>query len=386
LRQPPVTTTPIEAEKVQRRVADAFSRAVGRVVADAWPILQGAIASTMAWVFAKYVFDHPEPFFAPVAAIIALNTTLGERGLNAVRLLHGVVIGIVVGELAIAALGSGWGTLALGTFVAVVIARAVGGTRIVLAQAATGAILVITVANPEAGLERLLDALIGGGVALVFSNLLFSPEPLALLRRAEAAALADMAEGVGLTAKAMEQDDDELREEAMRRLRELRDRLADLARMRRASTRVARRSLAWRSHSGPVVQESENAGHLDLLGGSCLLLARTATATTLPGRRKLVGAIHELASALTDLSRQPADLATREAVTDRALGVMRMLTSFEGPQESFLGAAVLAARIVAADIMLFAGVDVEDVAEAVREGTGELKVPAPPSAPRVPFG
>jgi hypothetical protein len=36
----------------------------------------------------------------------------------------------------------------------------------------------------------------------------------------------------------------------------------------------------WRSQVTPVVRESENAGHLDLLGGSCLMLARTALAGT----------------------------------------------------------------------------------------------------------
>ena len=49
-----------------------------------------------AWVIAKHVVDHHEPFFAPIAAVVALNAPLGERGLNAVRLLEGVVVGIVV--------------------------------------------------------------------------------------------------------------------------------------------------------------------------------------------------------------------------------------------------------------------------------------------------
>ena len=207
-------------EELRHRVAVALSRRLRSVAADAWPILQGTIAATAAWVIAKYVFDHHEPFFAPVAAIIGLNATVGERGLNAVRLLQGVFVGIVIGELALAALGEGYGTLALGTFVAVLIARALGGARVLLAQAAVGAILVITVGDAEAGLERLLDALVGVGVALVFTQLLFSPEPVALLRRAESAALADMADGLALTADALERDDEEMAERALSSLRE----------------------------------------------------------------------------------------------------------------------------------------------------------------------
>jgi hypothetical protein len=51
-------------------------------------------------------------------------------------------------------------------------ARAVGGARIAMAQAASGAILTVVVANGEAGTERLEEALIGAGVALVFSQFL----------------------------------------------------------------------------------------------------------------------------------------------------------------------------------------------------------------------
>jgi hypothetical protein len=54
--------------------------------------VQGTAASTAAWVIATHVIDHHEPFFAPIAAVIALNAPLGERGLNAFRLLLGVVV------------------------------------------------------------------------------------------------------------------------------------------------------------------------------------------------------------------------------------------------------------------------------------------------------
>jgi uncharacterized membrane protein YgaE (UPF0421/DUF939 family) len=49
-----------------------------------------------------------------------------------------------------------------------------------------------------------VDALIGVGVALVFSQLLFVPEPLRLLRRAEGAVLSTLADGLRLTADALE--------------------------------------------------------------------------------------------------------------------------------------------------------------------------------------
>jgi hypothetical protein len=56
----------------------------------------------------------------------------------------------------------------------------------------------------------------------------------------------------------------------MSHLRTLRDRLSELVRTRAASGPVARRSAVWRSEIAPVVRETDHAGRLDLLGGSCL--------------------------------------------------------------------------------------------------------------------
>lgn len=174
-----------DADELQRRIADALSRAWRRVSDDAWLLLQRTIAAIVAWLIAKYAFDHHEPFFAPVAAITALSASLGERGSNALRLLAGVVVGIVLGELTVAVMGSGAWAMALSIFAAMTIARALGSARVTMAQAAAGAILTVASAGGEVGPERLSDALIGAGVALVFSQFLFSPEPVALLRRAE---------------------------------------------------------------------------------------------------------------------------------------------------------------------------------------------------------
>jgi uncharacterized membrane protein YgaE (UPF0421/DUF939 family) len=232
----------------------------------AWRSFQGTAAATVAWALAMQVGGGHDPFFAPIAAFIALNAPLGERGLNAVRLLAGVLLGIAVGEATVAALG-GYGGLAVATFVAATLAALAGGSRIMVAQAATSAILVVAVAD-EPGVYRLADALIGAAVALVFSQVLFSPEPVRLLRRAEAGTLAGIADGLRLTARALEGDDDELAERALDRLRDLRDRRAELRRIRGASSRVARRSAVWQSQRGPVVRESENAGHLDLPASS----------------------------------------------------------------------------------------------------------------------
>ncbi|HKT00177.1 MAG TPA: FUSC family protein, partial [Rugosimonospora sp.] len=289
-----------------------MARAWRRLAGAAWPLLHCAAAATLAWAIAHHFIHHHRPFFAPIAAMVALNAALGERGMNAALLLLGVVIGILTGEAALAVLGSGTVSLGLATFTAMAIAVALGGARIAIAEAASGAILTVALANGEVGTERLEDAVIGAGVALVFSQLLFAPEPVGLVRRAEAAALAEMAAGVRLTADMLGGSGDLPGVQALTRLRDLRDHLSELSRTRRASTRVVRRSAIWRTRMAPVVRENEYAGHLDLLGGSCLVLARTALAVGPPRRHDLAPSVRQLAEALCLLAARPGDRAHRQ--------------------------------------------------------------------------
>lgn len=68
-------------------------------LAETWPLAQATAAATVAWVIAVGIGGHADPFFAPIAAVVALNFAQGERGRSAVRLVLGTCVGIVVGEL-----------------------------------------------------------------------------------------------------------------------------------------------------------------------------------------------------------------------------------------------------------------------------------------------
>ena len=132
-------------------VRRAWSRAVDRVRTDGSLLLQQAAAATVAWVLATHVVTHSQPLFAPVAAVVALNAPLGERGGNALRLLQGVVIGILAGELALGIFGATPGSLFLAILAGMAASRALGGTPVALAQAATAAILTVVVGGEQVG-------------------------------------------------------------------------------------------------------------------------------------------------------------------------------------------------------------------------------------------
>lgn len=368
------------------RVAAASSRAFRRIAADIWPLLQGTAAATTAWVIARYAFGWPEPFFAPIAALVALNTSQGERGLNALRLLQGVIVGIVMGEIVLTALGTDFGSMALAVFSATAFARGLGGNRVVIAQAAVGAILTVALGHNEAGWERLRDALVGAGVALVFSQLLFSPEPLALLRRAEMQLLARMVEGLALTALALRDDDDALAAQAIGVLRALPDELGELRRVRRVSANVARRTLVGRSRRRMVVQENENANHLDLLCVSSLQLARVVPSMTATGRQVLEQPVRELMDILGALADDLGDREARQRTADRAFAVATTIGPGDADADASLAAGVIAVRAFALDLIVFAGVTFDEAEAAVREGVLDKQVPPPAVQPRGPFG
>jgi hypothetical protein len=295
------------------------------------------------------------------------------------------VTGIVAGELVLNLIGSGWAALGLATFAATAVARATGGARIVIAQAAVGAILIVAIGDAEAGPARLIDALVGASVALIFSQLLFTPEPVTLVRRAETAALKEMAKGLALTETAMTGEEEDAGEQALERLRNLRDELSELARTRAAGHRIVRRAAGWRSQRSPLVREAENAGHLDLLGGSCLILARTCLAAEPEVRGIMASQVHELAAALADLAESPGDLHTRQDAADRALAVGRQCSTLTAEPRAATAAVVTMVDLVATDIMVFAGVDPEQATAAVEGDTGTFEVASPPPAARVPF-
>jgi uncharacterized membrane protein YgaE (UPF0421/DUF939 family) len=325
-------------------------------VTDLWPVLQQTVAGTVAWLLATHLVHHHEPFFAPIAAVVALNTQLGERGLNALRLLLGVLTGIVFGEIALYGLGNGYAALALSLFAAMTTARALDAARIVMAQAASAAILTVATGSGQRGPQRLGDALIGAGVALVFSQLLFTPRPFALLHRAEQAALIRVADGLTLTAQAVEAEDEALAEQAVSSLRDLRDRLSELARTRHASRRVVAHSPWWRGQKRRVVRESENAGVLDLLGSSALMLARTAM-TAGADRDWLAPEVRELAQAVAALAAAPGDQTVRQRAAEHVLAMLGRVDTVHAHQPGDVAAAALV--IVAVDVLAFTGLDAE---------------------------
>ena len=51
--------------------------AAGRLRQRWWPVVEATVAATVAWILAARLVGHPQPFFAPAAALIVLGQATG---------------------------------------------------------------------------------------------------------------------------------------------------------------------------------------------------------------------------------------------------------------------------------------------------------------------
>jgi uncharacterized membrane protein YgaE (UPF0421/DUF939 family) len=256
----------------------ALLRAAVRVSASGGPILQTALAAGVAWYVAHDLLGHRQPFFAPIAAAVALATTHLERSRRTVQMVIGVLLGIGVSELLHPLVGNG--AVSIGVVVLVTLSLAValgvgfvGEGMMFVNQAAASAVLVIALHKAGTGGERAVDALVGGAVALAVGVGLFPVEPLKLLRAAEAGVLEAVGEilGRGLDAPAGCHEMDWV----LRASHEVHGRLAALTQARgsaRTAVHVAPRRMRMRAQ---VEAEESRVARLYLLAGGVLALART---------------------------------------------------------------------------------------------------------------
>nr|WP_244168270.1 FUSC family protein [Mycobacterium paraffinicum] len=157
-------------------------------------LVQTAVAAGLSWYLAHDVLEHPQPFFAPIAAAVSLSTSNVLRAQRAIQMMVGVTLGIGLGSVVQALLGPGAVPIAIAALFALGAAVLIGGGFIghgmmFANQTVVSAILVLALFHSGLGWERIFDALIGGGLAIVFAVLLFPADPLRVLRNARVGVL-----------------------------------------------------------------------------------------------------------------------------------------------------------------------------------------------------
>ncbi len=372
-----LTTVDTLSEFSQRSRATVADR-LRRVRAGLLFAAQAAVAAGLSWLIANNLLHHARPFFAPIAAVIALNVSVGQRLRRVFELVVGVALGILVGDTLIYFIGTGGWQIALGVGLAILVAIFLGGSPIVIGQAAASAVLVATLAPPSGGIyySRFLDALIGGVTGILVMALLLPVNPLTAIRRSAGPALDVIAEGLRDCAAALRDGSREDADAALSRLRSGETAVVTfrnaLAGAREAATLAP---VYWRSR-GPLAQYLDAAEHVDHALRNGRVLARRTVALLRDGEPVppgLVDALLALADAVTLLRDELAAGTEPERSRERTLDAVRAAAEVYRAGVGFSGGVVVAQiRTMATDLLLAGGLPRPVVEKAVRRAVGRL--------------
>ena len=345
----------------------------------AWrSLVQTAAAATLAYLLATEVIGHDRPFFAPIAAIITLGVTVGQRRRRAVELALGVAVGIAVADGLVLLTGSGAGALALVVPLAMATALFLGSGQIFATQAAVSAVLIAVLQPPEDGLSgaRFVDALAGGGIALLVNSLLLPADPLQLVRRAAEPVLDELALTLESIAQAIEAGDQEAAERALLRARDLDELEAQLLEAVAVSHETTRFAPVRRRDRPHVDFYADAAAQIDLAIRNVRVLARGAVRgarldENLP--QPVATAIRDLAEAVSSLREALIDPSRADAVRAPALrAAARATLVLQETGNLSVTVVVGQVRSTAVDLLRGSGLTYEEAADLVREAAAQV--------------
>lgn len=157
----------VRASALQRGRLETAER-VTRLRLTGWRVVQCAVGAATSLFVAQSLLGHDTPFLAAIAAVIGIGTAQGRRLRRVAEVVGGVAVGILVGDLLVAWIGTGLWQLALVVTLAMSVAVLASDSALVSTQAAVNGIIVVTLLpNPEQGLSRWMDAVVGGAVAVL---------------------------------------------------------------------------------------------------------------------------------------------------------------------------------------------------------------------------
>jgi uncharacterized membrane protein YgaE (UPF0421/DUF939 family) len=167
-------------DRLWERGRDSMQVRLARVSAKRWQIAQCAISAGVAWLIAADLLGHSTPFFAPVAAVVSLGTSYGQRLRRVAEVTAGVALGVLLADLLAIVIGSGWWQLVLVVTLSMTSALLITSGQTFVTQAAVQSIIISAlVPAPSDAFVRWSDAVVGGCVALVAATVV----PAAPLRR-----------------------------------------------------------------------------------------------------------------------------------------------------------------------------------------------------------
>jgi uncharacterized membrane protein YgaE (UPF0421/DUF939 family) len=347
-------------------------RALLRLRVRSWPILQTAGAAVAAWYLAKLLLSEGRPVFASIAAVIALGATYGQRPERAIELIGGVVLGIGIADLLVGAIGTGPMQLGLLVLLAMAAAVLLGGGPVLVTEAAVSATLLVLLEPSGTGLAptRLIEALVGGGVAFAVSALAFPPNPVLLAGRSIQAVFGRLGRTLEEVAAALADGSPARAQAALQGAREMDEDLRAFDEALVTAGETARFSPGHRSLRGELDRYARTARHVDFAVRNTRVLARHAARFLRGGGSApaaLTDAIHDLGSAVWTLAAELDDPnGHTEVRAPASRAAWRATQSFDETRELELAEIVAQVRSTAIDLVRAA-----EAAASTGDGPGE---------------
>ncbi|MGD8201180.1 FUSC family protein [Ornithinimicrobium sp. W1679] len=340
----------------------SFRERLTRLRSRAWLIAQIALGAAVAWWIARHLVGHTLPFFAPVTAMICLGLTYGDRVRRIVELTVGVAIGILTADLFVQWFGSGTWQILLVAGTAMSLAVLLGAGQLLMMQAGIQGVLVTTLVAPEgAALSRWVDAVVGGGVALVVAMLAPTRSTTQRPRERAVAAVGHLAAVLTDTTQALRTRDVERAKGALSTARGLSDEI-DALRDATAEALAAARLAPLLSgvHRVQVEQIQSMIGPLGLAVRNVRVLARRAVAAVEDAEfvpPTYTDMVEALAQAAATVQEQLLHEAPLEEVREDLITLARRST-WSHPQAG-LSAEVMRAQVrsTVVDLLVLSGME-----------------------------
>jgi len=355
-------------DRVWMRGRTSVRARIKRLSSKRWQIGQCAIAAGVAWLIAADVLGHPSPFFAPVAAVVALGTSYGQRLRRVAEVTIGVALGVFLADLLVVWLGSGWWQISLIVALAMSAAFLLDGGQLFVTQAAVQSIVVAgLVAGPSQAFTRWTDAVVGGLVALVAATVV----PAAPLRRPREQAAVVMRKIAGLLRAAGEVMADGESDRALDLLADARttdNLIRELKDAADEGLSIVESSPFRVRHKGDLRKMVDLVDPLDRALRSTRVLVRQ-TAVAAYHRRPVPGSYSLLALDLADA----ADIAAEELAADRMAEAARTALLVVGDasgrveRTDVLAAEAILAQLrsVVVDLLMVTGLDQMESTDAL---------------------
>ncbi len=152
---------------------------------DVLNIARAAVAAALAYFVSGLLWGHQYPFFSAIVAFIIIGVGTDRKMRKTMEISAGVMMGVLIGELARMTIGSGTWQIAVVIFCAGMLARMLDSSIVLAFQMSIQSLLVmimpVTPFMTPGG--RVIDALTGVGVAIVI-HLLLTGDPRRFQRRA----------------------------------------------------------------------------------------------------------------------------------------------------------------------------------------------------------